>query len=417
MYWKLQQKLNVQLDLGLLQTIIRFLAKPSAVHVDIQDSGPRRAQPNAILEKVFTSITKCPDTRRLEGLSKQLDWDVRKIQRWFRHRRNQDKPSTFTKFCESIHHGFGMYDNAAPDGSHNIAGCWGPLTLPKSNSDAPGAIRAAAQTANPYLSNRFARRRGPLMLPQSDSNTPGAIRAAVQTTKPYHFDRFARRWATSSPRAQQEAHYSHVAASAISETPGSPYLQQRLFLSCFLSIQDFFLMFVHHVAAVTLIICSYISKMVRIGTLILCLHDSVDNLLELAKLFNYAKYQRLCDATFVLFGVVFLITRLGIFPIWILNSTMFESWEIIGPYPSWWFFNSLLLILQVLHIIWSYFIIRIAYKAMARGKVSRDERSDVESSSEDDDVTSNNRKGIINTSSNDCNQINGHVISDQWAEE
>ncbi|XP_026580923.1 ceramide synthase 5-like [Pseudonaja textilis] len=80
----------------------RFLAKPSAVHVDIQDSGPRRAQPNAILEKVFTSITKCPDARRLEGLSKQLDWDVRKIQRWFRHRRNQDKPNTFTKFCESM---------------------------------------------------------------------------------------------------------------------------------------------------------------------------------------------------------------------------------------------------------------------------------------------------------------------------
>uniref|UniRef100_A0A2D4N2G6 TLC domain-containing protein n=1 Tax=Micrurus spixii TaxID=129469 RepID=A0A2D4N2G6_9SAUR len=101
----------------------------------------------------------------------------------------------------------------------------------------------------------------------------------------------------------------------------------------------------------------------------------------------------------------------------ILNSTMFESWELVGPYPSWWLFNSLLLILQVLHIIWSYFIIRIACKAMARGKVSRDERSDVESSSEDDDVTSNNRKGIINTSSNDRNRINGHVISDQWAEE
>lgn len=53
----------------------------------------------------------------------------------------------------------------------------------------------------------------------------------------------------------------------------------------------------------------------------------------------------------------------------ILNTTMFESWEIIGPYPSWWLFNSLLLIVQVLHIIWSYYIIRIAYKAMARGKV------------------------------------------------
>lgn len=84
----------------------RFLAKPCAVNLRIQANGPRRAQPNAILEKVFTSITKSPDEKRLEGLSKQLDWDIRKIQRWFRHRRNEDKPSTLTKFCESM---YGFY--------------------------------------------------------------------------------------------------------------------------------------------------------------------------------------------------------------------------------------------------------------------------------------------------------------------
>lgn len=36
----------------------RFIAKPCAINLGIQDSGPHRAQPNAILEKVFTSITK-----------------------------------------------------------------------------------------------------------------------------------------------------------------------------------------------------------------------------------------------------------------------------------------------------------------------------------------------------------------------
>lgn len=53
----------------------------------------------------------------------------------------------------------------------------------------------------------------------------------------------------------------------------------------------------------------------------------------------------------------------------ILNTTLFESWEIIGPYASWWLFNGLLLILQVLHVIWSYLIARIAFKALIRGKV------------------------------------------------
>lgn len=53
----------------------------------------------------------------------------------------------------------------------------------------------------------------------------------------------------------------------------------------------------------------------------------------------------------------------------ILNTTLFESWELIGPYPSWWLFNGLLVTLQVLHIIWSYLIIRTASKALVRGKV------------------------------------------------
>ncbi|KAJ6658150.1 hypothetical protein lerEdw1_001626 [Lerista edwardsae] len=54
--------------------------------------------------------------------------------------------------------------------------------------------------------------------------------------------------------------------------------------------------------------------MVRIGTLIISLHDAPDIFLEVAKLSNYAKYQRLCDATFIVFSVIFIVTRLGIYP-------------------------------------------------------------------------------------------------------
>lgn len=59
----------------------------------------------------------------------------------------------------------------------------------------------------------------------------------------------------------------------------------------------------------------------------------------------------------------------------ILNTTLFESWELIGPYPSWWLFNGLLVTLQVLHVIWSYLIIRTASKALVRGKVRLREAS------------------------------------------
>ncbi|XP_015281110.1 PREDICTED: ceramide synthase 5 [Gekko japonicus] len=330
--------------LALRRVFERFIAKPCAIHFGVQDKL-HRVQPNAILEKVFTSITKCPDARRLEGLSKQLDWDVRKIQRWFRHRRNQDKPPVFTKFCESMWKftfyifmfSFGLRVLWSSPWFWDTRQCWYNYPF------------------QPLISGLYY----------------------------YYIIQLAFYWS--------------------------------LVFSQFTDVRrkDFLMMFVHHLVAVGLISFSYINNMVRVGSLVICLHDVADFWLEAAKLANYAKYQRFCDLTFILFSAIFIFTRLGIFPIWILNTTLFESWELIGPYPSWWLFNGLLILLQILHVIWSYFIIRVAYKALARGKVSKDDRSDVESSSDEEDATSNSRKGIHSTSSNGANRINGHISSGQ----
>lgn len=39
-------------------------------------------------------------------------------------------------------------------------------------------------------------------------------------------------------------------------------------------------------------------------------------LLQAAKMANYAKFQKMCDLLFVMFAMVFITTRLGIFPVW-----------------------------------------------------------------------------------------------------
>uniref|UniRef100_A0A8C5LP24 Ceramide synthase 5 n=1 Tax=Leptobrachium leishanense TaxID=445787 RepID=A0A8C5LP24_9ANUR len=327
----------------------RLIAKPCALRVGIQDLGPRRAQPNAILEKVFMSITKCPDGKRLEGLSKQLDWDARKIQRWFRHRRNQDKPSTLTKFCESMWR-FTFYLYIF---SYGVRFLW----------------------STPWFWDTR----------QCWYNYP--YQPLTSGIYYYYLTELAFYWS--------------------------------LMFSQFTDIKrkDFLLMFIHHFATVGLISFSYVNNMVRVGTLVMCLHDASDIFLEAAKLTNYAKYQRICDLLFVSFGVVFVSTRLVVYPIWILNTTFFESWDLIGPYPSWWLFNGLLLILQVLHVIWSYLIIRVAYKFVMWGKVLKDDRSDIESSSEDDDTALNGTKQIHSMSNNGANRVNGHAASGQWAEE
>ncbi|MEQ2234146.1 Ceramide synthase 5, partial [Ilyodon furcidens] len=252
------------------------------------------------------SATNCatvqhnPDSRHLDGLSKQLDWEVRKVQRWFRHRRNQDKPSIHTKFCESMWR-FSFYLGIFIYGFQflwqspwmwDTRHCW---------------------YGYPY-----------------QVMTPGLYH--------YYVTELAFYWS--------------------------------LMFSQFTDIKrkDFLIMFIHHLATVSLISFSYANNMARVGSLVLLVHDASDFLLEAAKMANYAKYQRLCDFLFIFFSVVFFITRLVIFPIWVLNSTMFESWAIVGPYPSWWLFNILLLLLQVLHIFWSYLISRIAVKAIMRGK-------------------------------------------------
>lgn len=136
------------------------------------------------------------------------------------------------------------------------------------------------------------------------------------------------------------------------------------------------MMFIHHMIGIMLTTFSYVNNMVRVGALIFCLHDFADPLLEAAKMANYARRERLCTTLFVIFGAAFIVSRLAIFPLWILNTTLFESWEIIGPYPSWWLFNALLLILQVLHAIWSYLIVQTASKALSRGKVLSQEGLD-----------------------------------------
>uniref|UniRef100_A0A3B3QTZ3 Ceramide synthase 5 n=1 Tax=Paramormyrops kingsleyae TaxID=1676925 RepID=A0A3B3QTZ3_9TELE len=227
----------------------RFIARPCAYMLRIQAEAIRRAQPNAVLEKVFTSITKYPDTHRLNGLSKQLDWEVRKVQRWFRHRRNQDKPGTLTKFCESMWR-FTFYLFIF---TYGIQFLW----------------------QSPWM---------------------------WDTRKCWHNYPYQ----VLSPGL----YYYYVTELAF---------YWSLMFSQFRDIKrkDFLIMFIHHLATVSLISFSYVNNMVRVGTLVMCVHDASDFLLESAKLANYAKYQRLCDSLFVLFGMVFVTTRLVIYPFWL----------------------------------------------------------------------------------------------------
>lgn len=115
-------------------------------------------------------------------------------------------------------------------------------------------------------------------------------------------------------------------------------------------------------------------------------------------MFNYGGWRKTCDTLFVIFAAVFLITRLVVFPCrleflhlhvsyrceWciyiqidfksntfrVVYTTAVDWLDVFPPFPGYYFFNFLLLVLQALHIFWAWLILRMVYKFVFLGKVS-----------------------------------------------
>jgi len=158
--------------------------------------------------------------------------------------------------------------------------------------------------------------------------------------------------------------------------------------------KDFWEMFVHHNTTIALLMFSWTTHSHRIGTLVLIVHDCADHLLELAKMFRYTRYQKTCDAVFVLFAITWVVTRCGVYPTWILYSTLIDAENFVKMFPAYYIFNGLLGTLQLLHILWTYFLFKAIHKALSKGGVD-DKRSDSELSEEEEDENENELKKDI----------------------
>ncbi|XP_043833535.1 ceramide synthase 4-like [Dromiciops gliroides] len=163
------------------------------------------------------------------------------------------------------------------------------------------------------------------------------------------------------------------------------YLSLLLTLFFDVKRKDFKEQIIHHFVAVTLLYLSYSANFMRIGALVLLLHDVSDVLLEVGKMFNYAKWKRSCDTTFLIFALVFFVSRLVFFPIKVLYNTYYLSRAYFQPYFGFYLCNGLLMILQVLHVFWFYLILRMLFKFILVGGVKNDVRSDMEELDTSDD--------------------------------
>ncbi|PAV65443.1 hypothetical protein WR25_12533 [Diploscapter pachys] len=153
---------------------------------------------------------------------------------------------------------------------------------------------------------------------------------------------------------------------------------------------DFWQMTLHHAITIGLLFISWSMNMVRVGTLILFSHDAADIILEIAKIVRYANWDRLLEILFVVLFLVWVGTRLVYYPFVILKSIWFDAPALIKSSYKWSNFAQrplmprvlmvLLTLLLLLHLFWTFILIKVAYNSTREGKLDdvREDDSDEE---------------------------------------
>ncbi|XP_043934340.1 ceramide synthase 3 [Protopterus annectens] len=302
----------------------RLVALPFAKSLSIKNRARLQATPNAVLEKFFSTQSKIPSQAKINGLAKKCSWSVRQVERWFRRRRNQDRPSLVKKFQEACWR-FVFYILAFIGG-------------------------LAALYDKPWFYNTQ------LM-----------------------WDAYPKQYLLPS-----QYWYYIIELS---------FYWSLLFSVAFdVRRKDFKEQIIHHLSAIVLLSFSWCANYIRVGTIVMIVHDASDVFLESAKMMLYAGFSHLANIQFTFFTLVFLVSRLIYFPFWIIHCTWVYPVNIYPPFFGYYFFNVMLVILQILNLYWAYLILKMVAKLMF-SDIKHDERSDedeedLSDNSEDDNMNS-----------------------------
>ncbi|KAJ1658916.1 Sphingosine N-acyltransferase lag1 [Dispira simplex] len=165
------------------------------------------------------------------------------------------------------------------------------------------------------------------------------------------------------------------------------WLQQFFVLHVEKRRKDYVEMFFHHILTNTLLIATYYTNFTRVGNTVLSIMDFADIFLSFAKMMRYLRFQKVCDVTFVIFVVVWFVTR-HVLCFWIAYSAMTEpelyrefKWDpangVFYTETVRYIFLGLFALLQLVLIFWSYLIVKVVYRVVS-GNSAHDNRSDSE---------------------------------------
>ncbi|ORD96673.1 CERS5 [Hepatospora eriocheir] len=118
-------------------------------------------------------------------------------------------------------------------------------------------------------------------------------------------------------------------------------------------------MIIHHSFTLCLLAFSYKVNLTRFGIAIMALHNISDPFLNLAKLFYRLKMNVLNSISGFIFAITFIVPRLYIFPFIVIKQAFKST---INNKVIRCVILSSLIILQVLHVIWTSMIVKIAFR-------------------------------------------------------
>uniref|UniRef100_A0A4X2MF62 Ceramide synthase 4 n=1 Tax=Vombatus ursinus TaxID=29139 RepID=A0A4X2MF62_VOMUR len=266
----------------------RIIGLPLSRAMGVRDPLRIKATPNRILESFFWTQSKNPKKDELSHLASQCSLSVRQAERWFRRRRNQERPLLSKKFSESC-----------------SKAC---------------RFRSIGHGTRPDLESRCS-----------------------------------------------------TICSSLYPLPPSPSLftsHLDYYVSLLIDLPDFYGYVIHHFVTVTLIFYSYSANLVHIGVLVMLLHDVSDIFLETSKMIAYAKWKQAQNIIFILFGLVFFVSRLIFFPTKVIYNFYYVFQTNNQFFFGYYFSNSLLMVTQSLNLFWFFLILKVIYKFLSEGQVS-----------------------------------------------
>ncbi|KAI8819884.1 TLC domain-containing protein [Fimicolochytrium jonesii] len=163
---------------------------------------------------------------------------------------------------------------------------------------------------------------------------------------------------------------------------------------------DFYALAVHHFVTVSLLSMSYYMNFTRVGHVVLVLLDLADVILPFAKIMRYAGQKTICDVSFAVFTVSWVLTRhyylfhicLSIWRDTLIyipeQSRHWDPWgaECFYSFKVYYMFLGLFCALQVLLLYWLALILKVVLKVIS-GAGAEDVRSDNEEDEEVDETS------------------------------